>query len=99
MPLTDLCREAPPGHVFGAHSLLDAVDLLLVAAAVPHGVLLGFLQGVLQGFDSLHCHSQTPLQLRQLAAEVGVVPNQLSTVGGGRGECHRELNYSYLSTV
>lgn len=75
--LTNLCRVAPPGHVLGPDSLFDAVHLLLVALAVPHGVLLGLLQGILQGFDSFGRGSKPLLQFGQLAAKVCVVSNQL----------------------
>lgn len=75
--LTDLRREPPPRHVLGPDGLFDAVHFLLVALAVPHGALLGLLQGVLQGFDPLGRGPQTLLQLGQLAAEVRVVSNQL----------------------
>lgn len=78
--LTDLCRVPPPGHVLGPDGLFDAVHLLLVALAVPHGVLLGLLQGVLQGFDPLGRRTQTLLQLGQLAAKIRVVSNQLRAV-------------------
>ena len=78
--LTDLCGEPPPGHVLGPDCLLDAVHLLLVALAVPHGVLLRLLQGVLKGFNSLGRGTQTLLQLWQLAAKICVVPNQLRAV-------------------
>ena len=76
-PLTDLGGEAPPRHVLGTHRLLDAVHLLLVALAVPHGALLGVLQGVLQSFDALRRGPQTLLQFGQLAAQVCVVSDQL----------------------
>ena len=83
----------PPGHVLGSHSLLDAVHLLLVALAVPHGVLLGLLQRALQRLDALGRGTQALLQLGQLTAQVCVVPDQLRREGevgsygtGGGGE-------------
>ena len=79
---------APPGHVLGPHDLLDAVHLLLVALAVPHGALLGVPQGALQGPDPLRRGPQTLLQLWQLAAQVGIVAHQLcSCRRGGQHEC------------
>lgn len=81
--LTDLSRKCSPAHVLESDGLFDPVHLLLVAPAVPPGALLGLLQGVFQGFDSLDCHSQTFLQLGELAAEVCVVPDQLRAAGKG----------------
>lgn len=77
LQLTDLCGEAPPRHVLGPDGLFDAVHFLLVALAVPHGVLLGLLQGVLQRLDPLGRRPQALLQLGQLAAQVCVVSDQL----------------------
>ena len=74
---TDLGRVSPPGHVLGSHGLLDAVHLLLVALAVPHGVLLGLLQRALQRLHALGRGSQALLQLGQLTAQVCIVPDQL----------------------
>lgn len=73
----------PPGHVLGAHGLLDAIHLLLVTLAVPHGVLLGLLQRALQGLDALGRGAQPLLQLGQLTAQVSVVPDQLGWRGRG----------------
>lgn len=81
--LTDLSGKRSPAHVLDSDGLFDSVHLLLVAPAVPPGALLGLLQGVFQGFDSLSCHSQTFLQLGKLAAEVCVVPDQLRATGKG----------------
>lgn len=74
---TNLGRVGPPGHVLGSHCLLDAIYLLLVALAVPHGVLLGLLQCAFQGLDTLCRGTQPLLQLGQLTAQVCVVPDQL----------------------
>lgn len=78
---TDLGRVGPPGHVLGSHGLLDAVHLLLVALAVPHGILLGLLERALQGLDALRRGTQPLLQLGQLTAQVCVVPDQLGQEG------------------
>lgn len=74
---TNLGGVGPPGHVLGSHCLLDAIYLLLVALAVPHGVLLGLLQRAFQGLDALRRGTQPLLQLGQLTAQVCVVPDQL----------------------
>ena len=68
---------SPPGHVLGPHGLLDAVHLLLVALAVPHGILLGLLQRALQRLHTLSRGTQALLQLGQLTAQVCIVPDQL----------------------
>lgn len=73
----------PPGHILGSNSLLDAIHLLLVALAVPHGVLLGLLQRALQGLDTLCRGTQPLLQLGQLTAQVCIVPDQLRREGIG----------------
>lgn len=65
---------ASPHHVF------DALHFLLVAVAVLHGSLLGLLQRPLQGLDSLGGGAKTLLQLRKLAAEIGVVAHQLTNM-------------------
>uniref|UniRef100_A0A8C5AGD9 Uncharacterized protein n=1 Tax=Gadus morhua TaxID=8049 RepID=A0A8C5AGD9_GADMO len=49
---------APEG-VLGPHGILDAVHLLLVAAAVDHGALLGVPQCCLQGLNSLSSRPKT----------------------------------------
>lgn len=67
----------PSGHVLGPHGLLDAIHLLLVALAVPHGVLLGLLQRALQRLDALRRGTQPLLQLGQFTTQVCVVPDQL----------------------
>lgn len=74
---TDLGRVSSPGHVLGPHGLLDAVHLLLVALAVPHGVLLGLLQRALQRLHALGRGAQALLQLGQLTAQVCIVSDQL----------------------
>lgn len=88
--LTNLGRVRPPGHVLGSHGLLDAVHLLLVALAVPHGVLLGLFQRALQGLDALRGGAQPLLQLGQLTAQVRVVPDQLQ--GRTEGKLLRRLS-------
>uniref|UniRef100_A0A3B3SK69 Uncharacterized protein n=1 Tax=Paramormyrops kingsleyae TaxID=1676925 RepID=A0A3B3SK69_9TELE len=59
----------PPGHVLGAHGLLDAVHLLLVALAVARRVLLGLLQALSSGENvtllKLNTASARPSPLRQ----------------------------------
>ena len=75
--LTDLGGVPPPGHVLGAHRLLDAVHLLLVALAVARGVLLGLLQRRLQGLDPLGRGAETLFQFRKLTAQVRVITHQL----------------------
>ena len=75
--LTDLGGVPPPGHVLGAHRLLDAVHLLLVALAVAGGVLLGLLQSRLQGLDPLSRSTETLFQFRKLTAQVCIITDQL----------------------
>lgn len=77
VPLTDLGRVSPPGHVLGPDGLLDAVHLLLVALAVPGGVLLGLLQSRLQGLDPLSRSTKTFFQFRKLTAQVCIIAHQL----------------------
>uniref|UniRef100_A0A667WYH9 Uncharacterized protein n=1 Tax=Myripristis murdjan TaxID=586833 RepID=A0A667WYH9_9TELE len=48
-----------PHGVLGPHGVLDAVDLLLVAASVDHGALLGVPQCRLQGLNSLSSRPKT----------------------------------------
>ncbi|CAG5971795.1 unnamed protein product [Menidia menidia] len=79
--LTDLSRRSSSGHVLAPHRLFDPVHLLLVALALPGRRLLGVLQSGFQSFDSLRRGPQTPVQLRQLAAQVCVVSNQLQNTG------------------
>lgn len=75
--LTDLGRMAPPGHVLGPDSLLDAVHLLLVALAVTRGVLLGLLQSRLQGLDPFSRSTKALFQFRKLTAQVCIITHQL----------------------
>uniref|UniRef100_A0A803T9T6 Uncharacterized protein n=1 Tax=Anolis carolinensis TaxID=28377 RepID=A0A803T9T6_ANOCA len=51
--LTDLCRVVALHGVLVAHCLLDAINLLLVAALVFHRTLFSLLQCTLQGLNSL----------------------------------------------
>lgn len=86
---------APQG-VLCSHSVLDAVDFLLVAAAVHHGALFGVPQCSLQGLNSLSSRPKTFLQLWKLTTQICIVTNQLEgkkqretereTGWGGRGE-------------
>lgn len=76
LPPTDLCRGSP-AHVFGPSRVLNALHLLLIAVSVASCVLFGLLQSSLQGFDPLSGGPQSLLHLRELATEVGVVPEQL----------------------
>lgn len=77
VPLTDLGRMSPPGHVLGPDGLLDAVHLLLVALAVAGSVLLGLLQSRLQGLDPLSRSTKTLFQFRKLTAQVCIITHQL----------------------
>lgn len=90
--LTDLCWGSP-AHVFGLDSILNALDLLLVAVAITRRVLFGFLQSGLQAYDPLSGGPQALLQFRNLTAEVRVVPHQLQAErvrrGWGRRSTHR----------
>lgn len=76
LPPTDH-RRGSPAHVFGPSCVLNALHLLLIAVSVASCVLFGLLQSGLQGFDPLSGGPQSLLHLRELATEVGVVPEQL----------------------
>uniref|UniRef100_A0A6B0V6B2 Putative secreted protein n=1 Tax=Ixodes ricinus TaxID=34613 RepID=A0A6B0V6B2_IXORI len=75
--LGDLGHVSSPGQVLLPDCLLDAIHLILVALSVAHGTLLRFFQSSFQSLDSLHRCSQALFQLRQFAAQVGVVTHQL----------------------
>lgn len=66
-----------PLSALGPHGVLDAVDLLLVAAAVHHGALLGVPQCSLQGLNSLSSRPKPFLQLWKLTAQICIVTYQL----------------------
>uniref|UniRef100_A0A3B3REV4 Transmembrane protein n=1 Tax=Paramormyrops kingsleyae TaxID=1676925 RepID=A0A3B3REV4_9TELE len=55
---TDL-HVGPPQRVLGPHDVLDAFHLLLVAAPVLHGALLGLFQCTLQGLNPLSRRPKT----------------------------------------
>uniref|UniRef100_A0A672ZMX3 Secreted protein n=1 Tax=Sphaeramia orbicularis TaxID=375764 RepID=A0A672ZMX3_9TELE len=55
-----------PHAVLCPHGVLDAVNLLLVAASVHHGALFGVPQCSLQGLNSLSSRPKTFLQLWKL---------------------------------
>lgn len=71
-------RWRSPAHVFGFVGVFDPLHLLFVTLPVSGGVLLGLLQRRLQSFDPLRRRPQTLLHFRNLTAEVGVVPHQLT---------------------
>ena len=89
-PLTNLGRVAPLAGALVPNSLLDAVHLLLVAALVFHGALLGLLQCTLQGLNSLSRSPKSFFQFRKLTTQICIVTYQLQGEpkgrGGGRGE-------------
>lgn len=82
---TDLCCVGASHCILGPHGVLDAVDFLLVAAAVHHGALFGVPQCSLQGLNSLSSRPKTFLQLWKLATQICIVTNQLHS-GGQRGK-------------
>lgn len=66
-----------PHGILCFHGILDAVDLLLIAAAVHHGTLFGVPQCSLQGLNSLSSRPKTFLQLWKLTTQICIVTNQL----------------------
>lgn len=74
---TNLCSMGASQSNLSLHGLLDAIDLLLVAAAVHHGALFGIPQCSLQGLNSLSSRPKTFLQLWKLTTQICIVTNQL----------------------
>lgn len=74
-----------PHRILCPHGVLDAVHLLLVAAAVHHGSLLRVPQCSLQGLNSLSSRPKTFLQLWKLTAQICIVTNQLTETRNIRG--------------
>lgn len=75
--LRDLSSVTSSLEVLLSDSLLDPVNLVLVPLPVPHGPLLGFLQGSLKSFDPLHGGSEPLLKFGQFTPEVGIISDQL----------------------
>lgn len=75
--LTNEGRVSTAGQILCSDYVFNAVHLLLVEFAVACGALFGLSEGVFKSFHALCSHTQTLLQLRQLAAQICVIPHQL----------------------